>query len=207
MKLRSLLLAVLGVCAGATAHATLLTQCPAVGADPGCAILITVTSVNGSGVATGFFSTDGTNAANNPIGPYDGVEDTLFGILNSSGGVLKSISLASNPATDLFGFDGDGACTFISCPATAVDPNHYGGPGVLFSNIASGGVSGTVNLGCTTASLASCAGIANGTSAWFSLEEVTRANQIVSGTPEPGAWLLLSSGLIAFGLARRRLNF
>jgi|KBSMisStaDraftv2_1062788.scaffolds.fasta_scaffold113827_3 hypothetical protein len=203
--MKKILLASFGaVFMASMAHAALLTQCPALGADTGCAVLITVTAVNASGAATAFTAVDATSPAQ---GPYDGIEDTLFGIQNSSGGTLKSISLsATGSPNDLFGFDGDGVCngTFGACPAGVVDPNLYGGPAVLFSGITAGGVSGIVNFGCTTSSLASCVGIANGTSAWFSLEEHILASQVISGVPEPGSVVLLSTGLAGLLFAARR---
>src|SRR3954447_6587175 len=47
-------------------------QCPAVGADPSCGILIVVNP--GGGL---------TVLKDPAVGPYDGLEDTLVGVLNS----------------------------------------------------------------------------------------------------------------------------
>ncbi|MGC2661293.1 MAG: hypothetical protein WA324_25345, partial [Bryobacteraceae bacterium] len=145
----------------ATASAASLTfsQCPAVGNDTsGCEFLITVTSVSG-GAATGF-----SVAVSSPDqGPYDGSDDTLVGVLNSSGSTLTSLSISS--PLDIFGFDGDGACSGLSgvIPGCAgfTDPSGYAPAGVTFSGVNASFTSGTVNF---------TAGLADGGSGWFSLE-------------------------------------
>src|SRR3954471_6834062 len=96
------------------------TQCPAVGLDKSCGVLIVV----GPGGALTFL-TDPTQP------PYDGVEDTLVGVLNSSGGPIDKISLTGT--TGAFGFDGDGMCEASPAPAgcpfqtTGIGPD-YAGP-------------------------------------------------------------------------------
>lgn len=82
-----------------------------------------------SGAATAFTVT----TASPDQGPYDGSDDTLIGIFNSSGSTLTSIGLSSSSA-DIFGFDGDGACTYITCPG-ATDLSSYAPAGVTFSGI------------------------------------------------------------------------
>jgi len=164
------------------------SQCPPVGADTlGCELLITVTAVDGTGAATAF-----TVATASPDqGAYDSSEDTLLGVLNSSGATLNSIMLTGSGGLPIFAFDGDGACSssFIGGTPDCVgtDSTQYGGPGVSFSAISGGFDSGVVNF---------TPGIANGASAWFSLEEKITASVIGGGVPEPGSLALLGVGLI-----------
>src|SRR3954471_21976775 len=67
------------------------TQCPAVGLDTSCGVLIVV---NPGGGLT--FLTDPTQQ------PYDGVEDTLIGVQNNSGAPVTTIHLSGT--TGAFGF-------------------------------------------------------------------------------------------------------
>src|SRR5262245_26787799 len=100
MKLRSLFIAALLMCASSAVYGAVITQCPPAGIGTGCGILITVTAVDGSGAATSFFTT----AASSPTQPpYENTEDTLIGVQNNSGGLLKILALTANPVTDLFG--------------------------------------------------------------------------------------------------------
>src|SRR5579859_7729813 len=72
------------------------TQCPAIGADTSCGILIVF---NADGTTT--ILTDGTQ------GPFDSVEDTLVGVQNNTGVTIPNVKLAGN---SIFGFDNDGLC-------------------------------------------------------------------------------------------------
>ena len=74
------------------------------GVDSDCQTLITLNAGNIVGI---------TNGLNH--GPYDIVEDTLLGVVNNTGGTVFSLNLSGN---GIFGFDGDGACTFIDCGGT-----------------------------------------------------------------------------------------
>jgi hypothetical protein len=177
------------------ANATSFPQCPAVGNDTsGCEFLITVTAASG-GTATAF-----TVSASSPDqGPYDGSDDTLVGVLNSSGSTLTALGISSS--LDIFAFDGDGACsglygTIPGC-AGATDPSGYAPAGVTFSGINGSYTSGTVNFS---------PGIANGGSAWFSLEDALTATSIVPSAPEPSSLFLLGIGLTGIGASFRRFR-
>jgi hypothetical protein len=125
------------------------SQCPAIGADSSCALLIRVTPTGQVGVY-----------GDPSQGPFDGIEDTLIGIQNDSSQAIASIPVSSQSGKLLFGFDGDGLCTFISCTWSA--PTGYEGPGVSFTNISADQTSGTVNFSPA---------IAPGGHTYFSLEE------------------------------------
>ncbi len=153
-----------------------------VGSATGCGVLITVTSVNGAGDATAFNVSILGNG-----NPYDGVEDTLVGIQNASGGTLNDIFL-SNPGSDLFGFDGDGPCSFN--PADCFGSTGYEGPDNTFLVV--DGDHGTVEF---------TVGLAPGTGNWFALEGTP---QSIAGTPEPTSLLLLGSGLVGLAWRRRK---
>lgn len=74
------------------------TQCPAVGYDSSCGILIDITD-------------SGASVLSDPSQPpYDGIEDTLIGVVNESSHTIDALALHGD--TDLFGFDGDGICGY-----------------------------------------------------------------------------------------------
>lgn len=144
------------------------TECPAIGDDTSCAILIQI-----------------TDTANNIIGDpsqsaFDGSDDTLIGLSNSSSDTISSIQLSSD--TDLFGFDGDGICSgdygdwdgSARCPYGTTG---YEGPGTSFSGITPDQSGGVVNFSPS---------LAPGQSAYFSLEEPLSATTVTAGGPTPG---------------------
>lgn len=110
--------------------------CPAVGQSPSCAALITI-NPNGSLK----IQVDGS------VPPYDGVEDSLVGVINNSGASVFGIKLTGQ---NIFGFDGDGAFG-----------GNYAGPNTSFSIQDSG--TGTVNFTGPN-------GLGSGKFAYFSLE-------------------------------------
>ena len=147
------------------------TQCPPVGADASCAILLVVDS-NGS-----------LRVATDPSqGPYDQIEDTLIGVQNNSTKTVVSIPLKG--AVPIFAFEADGICgtnpnTGLpfnpAPPGCSFGPTGYEGPGVSFSNISADATSGTVNF---------AGGIPPGGSAYFSLEQrISTLCQALTGVP------------------------
>lgn len=207
LYLASMLLTGGALAAYGAAPASPFTECPGVGQNPtGCAILIVVTSVNGAGAATAFTSYQSTT----DIGPFDGAEDTLVGILNSSGSTLKSVAISGGTGSGIFGFDGDGACApgaytpappAALCPGgayTSADPGDYESSTATFTGIAASTDSGTVLVG-------GGAGLANNGTAWFDLENAISATSITPvapppTTPAPPALLLLLTGLAGLGV-------
>ncbi|WP_332026998.1 IPTL-CTERM sorting domain-containing protein [Rudaea sp.] len=175
----------------------LFPQCPPTGVNTGCQFLITINPGGSLSVA------QDTNAPNN--GPYDGIEDTLVGVVNNSGAPASSFTLTST--VDIFGFDLDGPCIALAPFATGCssDPSGYGGPGVFFSGINGTFTSGTV--GFTPA-------LANGATAWFALEGALTITQIIGlpqavSAPALSEWAMILLGaafalLGGFILSRRR---
>ena len=128
------------------------TQCPAIGADTSCGVLIVI---NSNGSAT---------VLNDPSqGPFDGVEDTLIGVQNNFTATITNLPLTGTSSPPIFGFEGDGLCAgYPGSPAGCpFGSTGYEGPNTSFSNISTDQNSGTVNF---------TAGIAPGKSAYFSLE-------------------------------------
>lgn len=146
------------------------SQCPAVGRDTSCALLIYVDSSGQVGVA-----------GDPSQGPFDGVEDTLIGVQNNSSTPISSIPLSATSGKPLFGFDGDGLCNQLAfgngepvgCP---FGPTGYEGPGVAFANISPDTTSGTVTFSPA---------IAPGGSAYFSLEEALATQPPFDISPGP----------------------
>jgi Ca2+-binding RTX toxin-like protein len=106
------------------------TQCPAIGADTSCAILIV-------------FNADGsTTILQDPSqGPYDRIEDTLVGVQNNSGSPVTSTQLSSSK--DIFGFDADGLCTSTPRPASCpFGSTGYEGPNTSFTVVNAFGTAG-----------------------------------------------------------------
>lgn len=128
------------------------TQCPPIGLSPSCAVLIVI-NPNGS-----------LKELTDPsVPPFDGVEDTLVGVLNNSGATVFGISL-SGP--DIFDFDGDGAGP----------GGTYAGPGTSFT--VSDVNSGVVNF---------TNGLNDKQSLWFSLEGSPAQVQLTATvTLDPG---------------------
>ena len=92
-------MAAIPVLSTAASAVTSADPCPAIGQDTtGCALIITIDASGGVSVSPG--PNSGT--------PYDGVEDTLIGVVNNSSQPIPSLALSS--PLNIFGFDGDGIC-------------------------------------------------------------------------------------------------
>ena len=86
----------------ASAPAPPFTECPAIGAAPSCDILLVV-NPDQTITVTGDSS----------VGPYDGSDDTLVGVVNNSSSAISAITV-SGPGSGLAGFDGDDICTYAA---------------------------------------------------------------------------------------------
>ena len=129
-------------------------------------------------------------------GPYDGADDTYFGVINNSSNAISSFNLSSS-TQDIGGFDSDGIdeANYLNIPHNAMDPSGYGGPNGFFTNNL--GTSLTVNFITPIAS--------GGGSDIFSLEEpVSLTNIVVGGVPEPSTWAMMLLGFAGLGVAAYR---
>jgi len=130
----------------------------------GCGVTITITGTSGNLIAT--FGGSGM--------AYDGDEDQLVGITNSSSVAVGAIILSApstpnSPTNNLFAFDGDGACTYFApyvptgCP---FGPTGYEGPNNTF-------VGTSPDL--TTGKVLFTVALAPGATTWFSMENTPTA--------------------------------
>ena len=156
--------------------------CPAIGNSSDCSVIITRS-------ATGAFSLTSTG-----VGPYDGSDDTLVGIVNNGPDSLASVTLTGN---DIFGFDGDGINIYPG--GGSYGPTGYEGPNTSF-----------VVTDFDHGKVLFTGGLASGASAYFALENDlsgaagTPPPIVISGTPEPEMWALMLVGFGSIGAVMRR---
>jgi len=152
------------------------TQCPPVGRDTSCGILIVVNADNSTSVLV-----------DKSQGPFDGNDDTLIGVLNNSASPLSTLPISSGTAA--FDFDGDGLCNQSPRPSGCpFGPTRYEGPGTSFSNVSADKKSGVVSFANP---------VPSGGSAYFSLEAaITQVppNTITPGQPNTGGVNYLALG-------------
>jgi hypothetical protein len=156
------------------------TECPAVGSDTSCAILIVI-QIDGS-----------LTILSDPTqGPIDRGDDTLIGVLNSSGITVPSIAVGS-ATQQVFGFEApnDGLCSFpfagnAYCTATPRPATGYEGPASAFSAISANKRDGTVRF------TGPGGGLLAGATTFFSLE--TRIAASTFGTGSATALTLAAS--------------
>lgn len=144
------------------------TQCA--GAGRGCGELIQVTGAGAPHVM-----------ADPGTGPYDGSAATLIGVVNSSGGAIRSLRITAD--TGVFMFAKDGACSgrfaFFKPPrGCPYGPTGYEGPGISFTGVNGPGTAGSVSFGMP---------LAPGRTAWFSLAQALEATSVAGDNPPPSA--------------------
>ena len=108
-----------------------------------------------------------TVAIDPSVGAYDGADDTLIGIINTSATPVSAVTV-TGPGSDLSGFDGDGLCAYLGCQN---GPTGYEGPGT--SLVTSPTVPDSAEIDFTTA-------LAPGATAYFSLEGALQYAQLTA---------------------------
>jgi len=101
--------------------------CPAVGADTGCGIVLTVIDI-GTG-QNPCPSGQCITVTNTGQPAYDDIEDTLVGVVNNSQVPISSMVLTSPAGLPAFAFDGDGICGVspnTGLPYVPAPPLHLG---------------------------------------------------------------------------------
>jgi hypothetical protein len=198
MKLTTLLaLGALAVGFGLSAPQANATVCPGTSASGGdCNLFVT-------------FNSDGSISTSGPGGTYDGVEDSLIGVINNSGHSLFNFNISDtqNIFGDMeTGLSGDGisSSSYVGAQYSQIngyDNTYYAGPDNYFTILTPN--SGIVNF----INDSTYHGLLTGTTSYFSLEygiDISAPPVITTGVPEPATFAIMGAGLIGIALARRR---
>jgi hypothetical protein len=146
------------------------TQCPAVGVDTSCAILIVIQPDGSLTILS-----DATQK------PFDKGDDTLVGVINDSGITVPQIAIGSS-TQPVFAFEApgpDGVCAYpfignAYCKAIPKPATGYEGPTSTFSGISANKRDGTVRF--------TGGGLQAGASTFFSLEDAINASKLGTGS-------------------------
>ena len=167
------------------------TQCPAVGVDTGCAILIEIKPDNTTAITLDpsqipFFPVG--RAGSTPT-PTNGA---LIGVQNNSSNALVALRIGTgNTGPAAFAFVGAGLCAARPRPAGCLfGPTGYEGPGVSFTDI---------NVNRTAGIVRFAGGIAPGGSAYFTL---AGGNLTAESCPAPALPRLPSENPVRRPIAR-----
>lgn len=155
--------------ASASSGAGATPMCPSIGSGSGCAYVLTVNPSGSVSISAG------ANTASFDGGSRGEGDDVVVGVVNNSNAVVSSVALTGS--SNVFGFDGDGICTYtFTSPVsssycqtngpnggpsytttrgrtTGTNPYDYEGPDNTFTNVTASGrtYSGTIKF--TTALL------------------------------------------------------
>lgn len=144
--------------ASASNTAPPFSECPQVGESPSCEILLIVNPDNTVSVVS-----------DPAVGPYDGGDDTLVGIINNSSSAVDAVTVTGD-GTGLGGLDGDGLCTYgvSGCPFGSTG---YEGPNTKI-------VTDSTNL--DSAEIDFTGGLAPKATAYFSLEGALNSAELTA---------------------------
>jgi hypothetical protein len=131
-------------------------ECPSVGASPSCEILVVINEDRSVSVWQ-----------DTSVGPYDGGDDTLVGVLNLSSPPVDAITVAGQ-GSGLALLDGDGLCTY-GVPSCPFGSTGYEGPGT--SIVTDPALPDEAEIDFT-------GGLASNASTYFSLEGALNSAQL-----------------------------
>lgn len=174
-------------------------ECPAVGQDTGCAVLITINS----GGALSF-------AADSSQPSFNSTEaDTLVGVLNNSGAKQYSMPISEK---NIFAFDFNGACSGsgVYTPIPSLCPDLFNAPTSYEGYDKKGNFDSFIVTSLNGGTIYFANGLTAGDSAFFSVEGLpTDINGVKGGgggtvTPEPASFLLMGTGLLGLAIISKR---